>query len=271
MSFFETIGLGLLTNFLSDLLKKKLKFKMNRTDVDKIADRLNLVLSLMNEGRDEKFTVAQFSKILELKKVGDLEKYFINIEELELEFLEIFSQTFAINYEWLTEGKGHPFKCDQQIYISIYDCLERIDQIKPFIIYFVRSQSLRGETCILLEVREHHFIVLNSYIHFSEQVGFGGSCELVAFRKLVMELILVRKYITKGVIVSDQNFKKLYKGEIHPKVALMARKGKFEHWHDDFTDIYNQRYGYRHHGKYDKNFKDAFNIVKNNIEKNGEL
>ena len=41
---------------------------MNRTDVDKIADRLNLVLSLMNEGRDEKFTVAQFSKILELKK-----------------------------------------------------------------------------------------------------------------------------------------------------------------------------------------------------------
>ena len=67
MSFFETIGLGLLTNFLSDLLKKKLKF-MNRTDVDKIADRLNLVLSLMNEGRDEKFTVAQFSKILELKK-----------------------------------------------------------------------------------------------------------------------------------------------------------------------------------------------------------
>lgn len=87
---------------------------MNRTDVDKIADRLNLVLSLMNEGRDEKFTVAQFSKILELKKVGDLEKYFINIEEPELEFLEIFSQTFAINYEWLTEGKGHPFKCDQQ-------------------------------------------------------------------------------------------------------------------------------------------------------------
>ncbi|MDH1706797.1 hypothetical protein, partial [Acinetobacter johnsonii] len=112
---------------------------------------------------------------------------------------------------------------------------------------------------------------LNSYIHFSEQVGLGGSCELVAFRKLVMELILVRKYITKGVIVSDQNFKKLYKVEIHPKVALMARKGKFEHWHDDFTDIYNQRYGYRHHGKYDKNFKDAFNIVKNNIEKNGEL
>lgn len=61
------------------------------------------------------------------------------------------------------------------IYISICDCLERIDQIKPFIIYFVRSQSLRGETCILLEVREHNFIVLNSYIHFSEQVGFGGS------------------------------------------------------------------------------------------------
>ena len=48
MSFFETIGLGLLTNFLSDLLKKKLKFKMNRTDVDKIADRLNLVLSLID-------------------------------------------------------------------------------------------------------------------------------------------------------------------------------------------------------------------------------
>ena len=57
---------------------------------------------------------------------------------------------------------------------------------------------------------------------------------------------------------ADQNFKKLYKGEIHPKVALMARKGKFEHWHDDFTDIYNQRYGYRHHGKYDKNFKERW-------------
>jgi len=41
---------------------------MNSTHEEKIADRLNLVLSLMNEGRDEKFTVAQFSKILELKK-----------------------------------------------------------------------------------------------------------------------------------------------------------------------------------------------------------
>jgi hypothetical protein len=77
---------------------------------------------------------------------------------------------------------------------------------------------LRGETCILLEVREHHFIVLNSYIHFSEQVGFGGSCELVAFRKLVMELILVRKYITKGVIVSDQNFKSCIKGKFIRKL-----------------------------------------------------
>ena len=50
-------------------------------------------------------------------------------------------------------------------------------------------------------------------------------------------------------------------------IGVVQIYGAISHWHDDFTDIYNQRYGYRHHGKYDKNFKDAFNIVKNNIEK----
>ena len=114
MSFFETIGLGLLTNFLSDLLKKKLKFKMNRTDVDKIADRLNLVLSLMNEGRDGKFTVAQFSKILELKKGVFLypRDYFypISPDESKDMFTKNTRMIHYYNGSWLDEKDQMIFK-----------------------------------------------------------------------------------------------------------------------------------------------------------------
>ncbi|OTG80071.1 hypothetical protein [Acinetobacter sp. ANC 4648] len=128
----------------------------------------------MNQERDEKFTVAEFSKILKLKKVSDLEKYFFNEEDPTFKFLKKFSNEFAINIRWITEGKEHPFKYDEDNYIQLYDdCLNKIEQLSPEIIYFVRADSINGETCILLEVNDHRFIVIHFLVHFSTQNGYG--------------------------------------------------------------------------------------------------
>lgn len=271
MSGLETIGLGVITNLISDGIKK-IKFPKKRSETTKIAERLKLILKLMNDGRDENFTIAEFSKILNLKKVSDLEKYFLNKYEPSFKFLKKFSNEFGINIKWLTDGREAPFKSDEKVYIHLYEeCLKKIEKLDPFIIYFIRADSVNGETCLLLEVNDHKFIVLNTFVHFSSQNGHDGQVALVEFRKLIMTLIIERNFITKGVIVSQKVFDELYEGKIFPYSALVRKMGRFEHWHDDFTDIYNQRFGYQHHQKYDRNFKDAFNLVKNYIDVHGEI
>lgn len=267
MSVFETIGLGLITNLLSDLVKK-IKIPKRKTETQIISERLQYILKLMNESREEKFTVAEFSKLLKLKKVGELEKYFLNQEESSFKFLKKFTKEFAINLEWLTEGKGHPFKYDQDNYICLYeDALKRIEELEPSIIYFIRSDSINGELCLMLKIEEHRFIVLNTYVHFSVQNDSNERKSLIDLRKLIMSVILEKRIMTKGVIIPNKVFKDLYRGKIFPSTSLSLKKGRFDYWHDDFTDIYNERYGYQRHKNYDQNFQDAFKIVKNYIEK----
>lgn len=271
MSSLEVIGLGVITNLISDVIKK-MKWPRKTSETTKIAERLQIILKLMNEARDEKFTIAQFSRILRLKKTSDLEKYFTGEDEPTFKFLKKFTKEFGINIEWLVEGKGYPFKWDRDVYINLYeDSLNKIEELNPFVIYFVRAKSVNGETCLLLEVEDYKFIVLDTFIHFSGENGNGGQKQLVEFRKLIMTLIIERNYITKGVIVSKKTFNQLYEGQIFPYSALIRKKGNFDYWHDDFTDIYNQRFGYQHHANYDKNFRSAFNLVKSYIDTYGEI
>jgi transcriptional regulator with XRE-family HTH domain len=271
MSSLETIGLGVITNLISDGIKK-IKFPRKKSETTKIAERLQLILKLMNDGRDENFTIAEFSKILNLKKVSDLEKYFLNEDEPSFKFLKKFSNEFGINLKWLTEGKEHPFKWDQDVYINLYEeYLNKIEELDPYIIYFIRADCANGETCLLLEIKDHKYITLNHFVHFSSQNGHSGQLALVELRKLIMTLVIERNFITKGVIVSKKIFDELYEGKIFPYSALIRKTGRFDYWHDDFTDLYNQRFGYQHHEKYDKNFKDAFNLVKNYTDTYNEI
>lgn len=263
-----SVFLNLISSFIYDFGKRKIKILEKKSETQKISERLQSLLKLMNESREEKFTVAEFSKLLKLKKVGELEKFFLNHEEPTFKFLKNFTKEFAINLEWLTEGKGYPFKYDQENYIYLYeDVLKRIEELKPFVIYFVRSDSPNGELCLILEIEEHRFIVLNTYVHFSGVNGHGGTLNLVDLRKLIMSVILEKRINTKGMIIPNKVFKDLYKGKIFPSTALSKKVGRFDYWHDDFTDIYNQRCGYQRHKNYDQNFQDAFKIVKNYIEK----
>lgn len=271
MGLLESIGSGLITNFLSDAIKKKVsKHTFNNekpTEVNAISKRLTQVLELMNDGREEALTIAQLSQMFQFKKISKLENYFLGQKEPSIEFLKEFSAKFAINSKWLIQGQEEPFKFDQEYYSNCYDCIQKIHELNPTTIYFIRSDSICGETCILLEINEYHFLILNHSLHFSGQVGWGGSCELASFRKLVMKLILEENFLTLGLVIPKRKFSDLYKGKIYPNTILKYKNGKIMHWHDDFTDIYNQRCGYQHHNKYDQNFKDAFRITKSHIEK----
>ncbi|MFV5523750.1 hypothetical protein VXQ23_03515 [Acinetobacter variabilis] len=270
METFQAILIGIFVNLITPFLLKKTQFQIKKSEPQKISNRLQLALKLMNESRDEKFTIAEFSRILNLEKVSNLEKYFLDKEEPSFEFLEKYTNEFGLSSRWLIEGKGNPFKHDEEIYIDMFDCLEKINELNPSIIYFIRANNVKGETCIAVEVNEHCHVVLNTTVHFSKQNGYGGTRQLVSFRKLIMSLILKKNYITKGVIVSGAVFKALFQGKIHPMTAIDKRIKPFQHWHDDFTDLYNQRCGYQHHNEYDQNFKDAFNLVKNFVDKYGE-
>lgn len=271
MSGLEVISLGVITNLISDGIKK-IKWPKKTSETTKIAERLQNILKLMNDGRDEDFTISEFSRILKLKKISDLEKYFLNEDEASFKFLKKFSNEFGVNIKWLTEGKETPFKWDQDVYINLYeDYLTKIEELKPNVIYFIRADSIEGETCLLLEIENHKYITLNHYVHFSSQNEHGGQLALVELRRLIMTLIIERNYTTKGVIVSKRVFKELYEGQIFPHSALVRKKGRFDYWHDDFTDIYNQRFGYQHHENYDKNFRSAFNLVKSYIDTHGEI
>jgi len=271
MSLLETLGLNVLSSFIYESIKKA-KYHKRKSEKSKITERLKLLLKLMNEGREKKFTISKFSKILKLKKISDLEKYFVGEDEPTFKFLKKLSKEFGINIEWLAEGKGYPFKSDRDTYINLYeDVLKKIEELKPFVVYFVRAESVRGETCILLEIEDYKLIILDIFVHFSGKNGSGGQRQLVELRRLIMYLILEKKMITKSLVVPKGIFFKLFNGEIHPSVAIQKRIGTFQHWHDDFTDIYNQRHGYQYQDEYDHNFFDAFNLVKSYVEKNGEI
>ncbi|PJI29702.1 MULTISPECIES: hypothetical protein [Acinetobacter] len=270
METFQAILIGIFVNLITPFLLKKTKFQIKKSEGQKISNRLQLGLKLINESRDEKFTVAKLSRILNLEKVSDLEKYFLDKEEPSFEFLEKYANEFGLSSRWLIEGKGNPFKHDEEIYIDVFDCLEKINELNPSIIYFIRANNISGETCIAIEVNEHCHVVLNTTVHFSKQNGHGGTRQLVSFRKLIMSLILEKNYITKGIIVSGVVFNALFQGKIHPMTAIDKRLGPFQHWHDDFTDLYNERYGYKYHEEYDQNFKDAFHLVKSFVAKHEE-
>lgn len=74
----------------------------------------------------------------------------------------------------------------------------------------------------MLEIDDHHFIVLNTFFHFSIQNGHGGTLSLVDLRKLIMTLIIEKKYITKGIIVSNK-FSMTYMISLH---CLMSKEGE---------------------------------------------
>lgn len=268
MDTLQAIAIGLFVNLITPIFKIFRRFFYRTSEVDKISKRLNQVLKLMNKSRDQEITIAELSKILNFRKISDLEKYFLNEEEPTFDFLEILSNEFALNISWLTQGKENPFKYDEDHYIQLYDdCLKKIEKLNPEIIYFVRADSINGETCILLEINEYKSFVLNTFVHFSAINGYGGMRQLVDLRKLIRHLILEKNMITKSLMIPKGIFSNLFNGKIHPSVVIQKRIGTFQHWHDDFTDLYNQRYGYKHHEEYDQNFKDAFRITKSHIEK----
>lgn len=153
METFQAILIGIFVNLITPFLLKKTQFQIKKSERQKISNRLQLALKLMNESRDEKFTIAEFSRILNLEKVSNLEKYFLDKEEPSFEFLEKYTNEFGLSSRWLIEGKGNPFKHDEEIYIDMFDCLEKINELNPSIIYFIRAKlSLKSKHVFFSEL-----------------------------------------------------------------------------------------------------------------------
>ncbi|MFA7348876.1 MAG: hypothetical protein WCZ86_14055 [Desulfurivibrionaceae bacterium] len=218
---------------------KKEKSSTTNNETNKLSARFQKVLHLMNEGqRENYFNIPKLSKILGLKKISDLEKYFQGEQDPTFEFMENFSNQFGINPKWLQFGDGQAFESQAPWYNDAMDYLDHILNNNPEAIYFVQSKNTERQSFLLLKISEHKYEVLPKYWHISSCVGAGGSWQIYRFYQFVQN-IRKTKYSTKcwGIVLGKDDFWKLMQGEVFP-AAILDNNRTSNFWWDDFTDLH---------------------------------
>lgn len=238
------------------------------TEQDKLTQRFQYVLELMNYNSCYGgFTIAQLAKIMNLDKISTLEKYATGEEEPSFAFLKKFCETFAINYEWMTEGTKKPFCNNQNIRFDLIDYYQEIESLQPEKIYFIRCDNEVSEFFIVLKLADWNYQICQRTWHLSDHVGSTGRSQLLKFYNLVNKL---RKngFCGKcsGRTLTKENFDKLYSGEVFP--GEIINSDRMDHpWWDDFTDI-NHHYSIAKDYllMYGQSFINAQNIVLSELK-----
>ena len=164
------------------LSRRKSKAARQESHVESTAFRFREILDLMNEGRDsEKFTIAKLADIMGLNKVSELENYFSGKDEPTFEFIDRFTSCFGVNPSWAKFGENRPYETTENSEPSPLDYLERIRELKPKSVIFVRVNSDDGESGIVLRLEEWKYVVLPDIYSISSQVGGTGSSDIFSF------------------------------------------------------------------------------------------
>ena len=271
----ENFILGL-TNFIKNIIsfffKEKLELYKNRgTEKGKIASRLRKVLELMNDGRThDKYHIAKLASILGLEKAGELESYFLGKEEPTFEFLDMFSETFAVNPSWLKFGDERPFFSSEIYCHSALDYYDHIIDLKPVKIYFVKCDSQIGEAIIVLKFEEWKFIVINDSWHISSHVGGTGRRQLYELYQLIVKLMDLQDIRCGGRIISYNLLLKLMNGEIFPG-SVLSQYGRENDWWYCLTDIHHKSYVADNYiNEFGQEFLKAHEIIKEEIKRSNK-
>lgn len=252
--------------------KIKVIVENNKTEVEKLSERFQKVVSLMNKNRGEysKFTIPKLSEILNLEKRSMLENIMNGKEEPTFDFLRKFCETFRINYNWLNEGNGEPFYINY-IYYSPIDYFEDIISLNPERIFFVQNKSEVAETFIMFGFSDWYYMVGTKFWHVSNHVGAGGQGQIYDLYLLIKKLKEnLFEFKCFGLKLDKKEFWDVANGKVFPGSCLIGDMGIRGNnpWWDDFTDIthyYPIADSYENmHGK---SFIDAQNIVKYQIKK----
>lgn len=225
----------------------------DQTEVEAISDRFNVCLKLMNTNRNsDPLTIAWIAKQLKLQRISDLEDVFLGKNEATFELIEKFSEIFGINAEWLLEGKGQPFKIKGHRKLLPLEYFDEIKSSEADGIFFVRANTIEGQTIIVLKLSEYKFMIFEKDWHISDQIGGTGQHQLLSFYELINKLIANRlAFKCYGIILEKGDFYKLQNGEIFPGEFLNKMQLRNAWWEDllDFQysfrskELYKLKYG----------------------------
>jgi Putative DNA-binding domain len=200
-----------------------------------IGRRVKQVLGLMNADRHDQLTVVDLARAMGLSTPADLEAVAEGHESPTFAILDQFSARFAVDKEWLTTGRGQPFRSPLEHQPLPESYLGSINAESPSSVYVVRSNSDVGECFIVVQTDEIKAWRLPNVWHVSNRVGGGGSRDLLSLYNLFRHWCSgAKQYSVLGRLVDPRLAKSVYNGEAYPGVVAYQ---PLSHWWDDLTDI----------------------------------
>lgn len=233
--------------------------------IQDISQRFQQVIEMMNQGLDaQEYKVSVLAEAMGLKKASELYNYYNGTKEPTFKFMEIFSQRFGINPDWLKYGNGTPFKSGEASELFPYNYYKRIRELNPRTIYFVRSKSNTVSTGIVIGIDEFKYIYFPKVYYISSYVGGTGRAQILSFYELIRAL-KKDNYACLGRTITEEQFYDVFSGNVFP--GVVKRLATFsDPWWDDFTDVYHQYSIAKNYGEwYGEEFIKAQKIVREEI------
>ena len=237
-----------------------------------ISERLYRLLELLNQNRNNKITISELAEFCGYKKTGDLEKYFLGLEEPNNQEKEHICFCIGVHPLWLKHGKGQPFTSQEPYELYAESYLETIKSKSPVEIIFVRNRDEEGSAVIVLRLNELKYTLLPKTWNISDYVGTTGQGQIYSFYKLIKALHELKatsykhEHIhMKGNHVNKQDFDNLICGRIYPESVI---KPYNDTWWDDLTDInHSWACSPSYEDEHGTNFIKAQEIIKYLMEK----
>lgn len=235
-----------------------------------ISRRLAHVLKLMNEGRYEALTVVDLARAMELESPAELDAVFEGRQAPTFAMLDLLCSRFAINKEWLSTGRCHPFSPQFEHRTRIAEYLELLEHEPPECLYFVRSSSDVGESFILAQTDTLKCYRLSDVWHVSDHVGGGGAADLLELYRLFKQWIdNFPGYSLLGRLVEPRLANAILNGEAHPGIVEGL---PLNHWWDDLTDLEHKWTSRESSRKaYGRSFVAAQDILRELLARSGPV
>lgn len=261
----------------SELINNMLRDRYFPTNVVlQIANRLQHSLYLINQAfKSRPLLIPEIAELLGLEKAGILQEYVDGTNEPGFRFLEEYATFFGINTNWMKCGKGEPFLSTEQVELMATDYLNRIKELKPKVIYFIKADTQENDAGIVLKLDTYKYVYFPKTWAVSSYVGVTGQSQIYSLYKLIKKLQELQRcysfesighqdfYCQSGT-VSEKDFWDLFCGRVYPPSVIPFHN---DCWWDDLTDVSHSwacAGGYPE--KYGQEFLKAQEIIKSFVE-----
>lgn len=233
--------------------------------------RLRKAISLLREDTHstDLFSNTKIAESLKLEKVSDLEKLLDGTNEPSFNILDIFSNIYGINKEWLKHGESQPFRLAESPMYTDKDFIEEIKGSDLEVIYFVRNDNDEAQVTIVLECEDNKYLTYPDVAHLSSHVGGTGKVQLAKFHSFLSYTLNQMDVTARGCTISPEDFKELSWGHMYPGKLLTNRWDRTQNWWDDFIFLYkNEEHKKRLTEKYGDEYVKAQDIVRQHNSQN---